>query len=182
MDSLLLEQELARVRPGILTIIQMAVRDRALAEDLCSEAIRITLERLARKPLDEPGKLDAFVAQTARNLAIAEMRKAGRRRTVTGEQEALVSHIDESVDVAAEAHRLWRAEAVRRLLAELATPRDRAILIRYYLDGEDRESISADLGLTAAHFNRVILRARQRFRTIRERRYKSRDLLSIFIV
>jgi RNA polymerase sigma-70 factor (ECF subfamily) len=182
MDSLTLEQELERIRPGVLAILQGAVRDRGLAEDLCGEAIRIALERLQRQPLDEPLKLDAYVAQTARNLAIAEKRKAARRRTLTGEQESLDAHVDDEADVAADAHRESRARAVRTILEELPTPRDRTILVRYYLEDDDKEAICNDLGLTPAHFNRVVFRARERFRELLERRYDARDLLSVLVL
>ena len=181
MDSTLLERELERVRPGVLAIIRASVRDRALAEDLCGEAIRITMERLARQPLDDPQKLEAYVAQTARNLAIAERRKAARQRTMTGEQESLEQHVDELADVAVEAQRRSRAQAIRSVLDELPTPRDRELLVRFYLEDEDRETICQDLGLTTEHFNRVIFRARERFRVLLERRYAARDLLGLFL-
>ncbi|HSN71592.1 MAG TPA: sigma-70 family RNA polymerase sigma factor [Steroidobacteraceae bacterium] len=179
MESSLPEQELERIRPGVLAILRASVQDRSHAEDLCAEAIRITLERLRKEPLDDPTKLDAFVAQVARNLAIAQKRKAARQRTVTGEQESVESHVDPDTDVVAEAHQRSRAAAIRQVLNELPTPRDRILLVRFYLDEEDRETICRELGLTPEHFNRVIFRARERFRALLERRYESRDLLSI---
>lgn len=182
MEPSRLAQELERIRPGVLAILQASVRNRVQAEDLCNEAIRITLERLNRQPLDDPDKLDAYVAQTARNLVTAERRKAARQRTVTGEQVALDGHVDDRADVVIDAQQRSRAQAVRAVLAELATPRDRLLLVRYYLDDEDRETICRDLDLTTEHFNRVIFRARERFRALLERRFKARDLLGLLLV
>ena len=64
-----------------------------------------------------------------------------------------------------------------RVLAEMTTPRDRELLVRYYLRDEDKAAICRGLGLTEAHFNRVIFRARERFRALLETRYARADLV-----
>jgi RNA polymerase sigma-70 factor (ECF subfamily) len=70
-----------------------------------------------------------------------------------------------------------RAKAVRQVLQELPNPRDRALLVRFYLRDEPKADICRDLGLTEEHFNRVIFRARERLRALLERRYQNpRDL------
>jgi hypothetical protein len=56
------------------------------------------------------------------------------------------------------------------LLDELPTERDRRLLIRFYIDGVDKQQLCRELGLTPNHFDRVLLRARSRLRTIVERR------------
>jgi len=61
------------------------------------------------------------------------------------------------------------AEMVRRLIGELPTDRDRQLLLRFYVGEEDKERICADLGLDSLHFNRVLFRARQRFKELLER-------------
>ncbi len=43
------------------------------------------------------------------------------------------------------------------------------MLYRYYLAEEDKAAICADLGLSSLHFNRVLWRARQRFKKLLER-------------
>ncbi len=59
-----------------------------------------------------------------------------------------------------------RADLVRQVIQELGTPRDRDILLRFYIAEEDKERISADFGLTSLQFNRVLHRARERYREI----------------
>ena len=169
----------AELRRGVLLVLRQRVRDSALAEDLCGETFRVVVERLQREPLDDPSILPAFLAQTARNLAIAEWRKSARRRTVTGEEEAIAAHADESGDADARIQDRQRAEAVQAVLKELATPRDRELLVRYYLRDEDKSEICRSLGLSDAHFNRVIFRARERFRTLLESHYQRSDLLCL---
>jgi RNA polymerase sigma-70 factor (ECF subfamily) len=65
----------------------------------------------------------------------------------------------------------------------MPTARDRDLLVRFYLNDESKEDICASLDLTDEHFNRVLFRARNRFRELLERRgYLKLDLLSFFIV
>jgi RNA polymerase sigma-70 factor (ECF subfamily) len=61
------------------------------------------------------------------------------------------------------------AEAVAALLEELPTERDRQMLMRFYLDGTDKQQLCRELGLSPKHFDRVLMRARTRLRTIIER-------------
>jgi len=175
-------ESLEGLRPGVLMVLRHYVGHSALAEDLCSEAIRIVLERLQREPLEDPTRLAGYLAQTARNLAAAEKRKEARRRTVTGADLLIEQEVDEGADPSLDLQQRARAEAVRRVLARLPTARDRLLLVRYYLEDEDRESICRDFGITPAHFNRVIFRARERLRVLLKRRYRSRDLLSMLVL
>jgi RNA polymerase sigma-70 factor (ECF subfamily) len=55
---------------------------------------------------------------------------------------------------------------VRQVIRELGTERDRDILLRFYIAEEDKERISADFGLTSLQFNRVLHRARERYREL----------------
>jgi len=58
------------------------------------------------------------------------------------------------------------AALVRQVLAELGNERDRQILLRFYLAEEDKERIAGDLALTGLQFNRVLHRARQRYKEL----------------
>lgn len=167
---------LRELRDGVLFLVKRDVADHALAEDLCNEAFRVLLERLARRPLEDPAKLAAYLAQTARNLATAERRKAARRRTVTGQQQAIDDFSDAEPDPSAVLQSQTRARAVRQVLEEMPTARDRQLLVRYYLNDEDKADICHDLNLSKEHFNRVIFRARNRFRLLLDKRYARRDL------
>ena len=171
--------DVAELRRGVLFLLRRQVQDPALAEDLCGEAFRIVLERLQREPLEDPDKLPAFLAQTARNLAIAEWRKRGRQNTVTGEEEAIAAQADDRSDAAAELLDRQRSEAVRRVLEEMGTARDRELLTRYYLRDEGKAEICRSLGLTENHFHRVIFRARERFRVLLQARHRRADLLCL---
>ena len=47
--------------------------------------------------------------------------------------------------------------------------RDRDLLIRLYVYDQDKEEICRELGLDSLHFNRVLFRAKGRFKKILER-------------
>ena len=162
------EDLVARYRRGLLYLLGRLGAPPDLADDLQQETFRIVIERLRREGLADPSGLAPFLRGTARNLLIAERRKTARRRTWgdTGELEqavALAPNPLQSVLVNEE------AEMVRRLIGELPTDRDRQLLMRFYVGEEDKESICADLGLDSLHFNRVLFRARQRFKELLER-------------
>ena len=72
------------------------------------------------------------------------------------------------------------ATAARQMLDEMPATRDREVLMRFYIHDEEKEEICQDLRLSMEHFNRVIFRARNRFRELLEQRgiWKA-DLLTI---
>ena len=55
---------------------------------------------------------------------------------------------------------------VRELLQELKMPRDREILLRFYVQEADKEEICSELDVSPEHFNRVLFRAKNRFRKL----------------
>jgi RNA polymerase sigma-70 factor (ECF subfamily) len=64
-----------------------------------------------------------------------------------------------------------KTKMIRKLLQEMSE-RDRQILYRFYIAEEDKDRICADLPLSSLHFNRVLHRARERYRDL----YKSLKL------
>ena len=72
------------------------------------------------------------------------------------------------------------ARLARKLLQTVSPVRDRELLVRFYLYEESKESLCRTFGLTELHFNRVIYRARDRFRELLKRRGMDKsDFLSI---
>lgn len=154
-----------RYRRGLLFQLKRMTGDPALAEDLLQDAFRIVLERLRERGLDEPERLAGFLLRTGRNLFIADYRKRSRR----GENLDHPEPETQQSTAPGQLHGVLsreRAQVVRRLLSEMATERDRQILFRFYLAEDDKEEICRDLDLSTLHFNRVLYRARQRFREL----------------
>jgi len=156
-----------RYSRGLLYMLRRTAGDPALAEDLHQETFRVVLERLRERGLEEPERLAGFLHRTAKNLFIGGYRKVVRRKT-EGEIEGLEAVPDPAADPHQRAVREEESALVRRLIGELETDRDRQILYRFYIAEEEKERICADLDLSSLHFNRVLFRARQRFKELLE--------------
>jgi RNA polymerase sigma-70 factor (ECF subfamily) len=160
------EAMVRRYGPGLLYLLKRRTRDPELALDLRQDTFRVAIEKLRASRLDDPQRLAAYLRGVALNLWIAHQRKSSRRAT-TADSEA----IEEAADPAGtgpyeNVSREQVRDAVKVLLDELNTPRDREVLKRLYLDDEDKETICTALGIDAGHFNRVLFRAKQRFREL----------------
>ena len=155
-----------RLQSGLRLVAHRASGgDIELSRDICQETLVILLRRLRATGLDDPAGLEAFAAQTARNLVIAARRKNYRQRTAA-DSEAL-AYVPDPGPPAQEREASGRLGALlHRLLAELPADRDRTILTRYYLKEHDKSEICRDLNLTDLGFNQVIFRARNRLRQL----------------
>jgi RNA polymerase sigma-70 factor (ECF subfamily) len=179
---------LVALRPGVLAVLRFGAFHRWVdAEDLTQETLHIVVERVRARTIDDPRKVFAFAAATARNLALNAARKMLRQQTVVDSElvDELAQNMEmEQSDLSDQDDRQL-AEAVAALLEELPTERDRQLLMRFYLDGTDKQQLCRELGLSPKHFDRVLMRARTRLRTIIERRAPHLALLprtlSIFL-
>lgn len=161
------EEELVRrYSRGLLFHLRRTAGDPDLADDLHQETFRVVLERLRGEGIADPERLAGFILGTGRNLFLGGWRKRSRR----GEGMSLDAVEVEPPDpVPGQLDRVLQEEEirkVRRLIGELGTDRDRQILFRFYVAEEGKERICADLGLSSLHFNRVLFRARQRFKEL----------------
>jgi RNA polymerase sigma-70 factor, ECF subfamily len=164
--------------PGLRALILRRVRDPELAADILQDAAVTTLEKLRSGGIAHPENVGGYLYRVALNHLRNHRRKD---RTAVSSPDAL----DELRDVESdpEWERVGRpqwAAAARRVLEEMPTARDRELLVRFYLDDEEKEQICQELHLSPEHFNRVIFRARNRFRALLEQRgFWKADLLAI---
>lgn len=153
----------------ILMLLERHTNGRPEAQDLYQDTFRLALDKLRRGELREPERLAGFLASLARNLAIELYRGVARRRTeVDGDALAVVpsprrSQLEDVLDAE-------KKRVVRQLLDEMRVDRDREILFRFYLAEEDKEVIARDFGIDSLQFNRILHRARQRYKEILESR------------
>jgi RNA polymerase sigma-70 factor (ECF subfamily) len=155
-------------------LLRRLTRDEAAAEDLYQETFRLVIEKVRRGELREAERLPGFVSSLARNLFLGSARRGGRRRQWQGDSEAAETAPDPAPGQLAKLLAQERAAAVRHVLTELKNDRDREILSRYYIADEAKENICRDLDLSDLHFNRVLFRARQRYKELFERRQGDR--------
>jgi RNA polymerase sigma-70 factor, ECF subfamily len=164
---------LIALRPGVLAVLRFGAFHRWVdAEDLTQETLQIVVERVRARTIDDPRKVFAFAAATARNLALNAARKTLRHQTVVDSElvDEIAQNLEMEQNELSDADDRQLAESVMALLDELPTARDRQVLIRFYLDGTDKQALCRELGLSPKHFDRVLMRARTRLRTIIERR------------
>ena len=154
-------------------LLQRLTRDEAVAEDLYQETFRLVIEKVRRGELREPERLPGFVVNLARNLFLSSTRRSGRRQKWHGDPEKAETAPDPAPGQLSSLLARERAATVRQVLAELKNDRDREILSRYYIADEPKESICRDLELSDLHFNRVLFRARQRYRELFEKRQQA---------
>ena len=151
-------------------ILDRHTNGRPEAEDLFQDTFRVGLEKLRQGELREPAKLPGFLAQIARNLAIEHYRKLARRKT-DADSDAVLDAVASSESPLGGLLARENAALVRQTLHELANERDRQILLRFYIAEEDKDRISADYGLSSLQFNRVLHRARQRYKELLTERF-----------
>ncbi len=164
---------LIALRPGVLAVLRFGAFHRWIdAEDLTQETLHVVVERLRARTIDDPRRVFAFAAATARNLALNQARKVLRHQTVVDSDliDELAQNLEMEQSELSESDDGHLAQAVMTLLDELPTQRDRQLLTRFYLDGTDKQQLCRELGLSPKHFDRVLMRARSRLRTIIERR------------
>ncbi len=163
-----------RFSRGLSIMLRGLARDRSLADDLHQETFGVVLDKARRGAIREPEKLLGFLRATARNLLIAERRKAVRHAAPAGPAVA------PKPEAASQLHRLLRSEKanlVRRLLGELRFSRDREVLVRFYLSEATKEEICTDLDIEPTRFKKVLFLARNRMRDLWEHSEKRQRLL-----
>ncbi|HXY96818.1 MAG TPA: sigma-70 family RNA polymerase sigma factor [Steroidobacteraceae bacterium] len=162
--------------PGLRALILRRVRDPEVAADILQDAAVTTLEKLRSGEIAHPENLGGYLYRVAINHLRNHRRKDRSALSSPAQLEELRDSVDDP-DWERVGRPQWAA-AARRMLAEMPAARDRELLVRFYLNDEDKDAICRELNLSQEHFNRVIFRARNRFRELLEQRGFGRsDLL-----
>ena len=168
-------QLVERYARPVKLILLKRTRDPQLTADLTQDTFVIALQKLRAGELRNPEALAAFLRQIAINLSIEHYRR--EKRYVSnggGINSPQVPHIDQKAE---QMDRHQARRALEEVLSELAMPRDREILRRFYLLEEEKSRICGALDLSAVHFDRVLYRAKQRMRNLIKQRKDIETLL-----
>jgi RNA polymerase sigma-70 factor (ECF subfamily) len=158
-----------RYGEGLLFLLRRWTRSHDEADDLYQETFRRGIEKIRAGEVRDPERLPAFLRGLAKNLTTDHYRRESRRG---GRESPIESNPEPADDAPGQLGALLRrekVEIVRRLLAELTQERDRQVLLRFYIQEEDKERICDDLGLSRSDFNVVLFRARRRYQLLFEK-------------
>jgi RNA polymerase sigma-70 factor, ECF subfamily len=176
------QQVILRNMAGLRAQLARVTGSVELASDLLQDAIVTALQKLRAGQISDPAHLDGYVYRVALNH-LRNYRRKDRSRLADSEEMADLTETTESSRPVKDLEADQWARLVKQVLQEVPLARDRELLVRFYLDEEGKQELCEAYGLTELHFNRVIHRARDRFKHLLERRGLSKsDFLSIAAV
>jgi RNA polymerase sigma-70 factor (ECF subfamily) len=164
------EELIARYSRGVTLILRRSASVSAAIEDLYQEVFLRAMEKIRGGEVRDPERLSGFICGLARNLAIDYFRRRNSQAESLVASEHDIAVPDQSPSPLEQALQIEDARRIRQVLGELSSERDRQVLHRFYIDEEDKDRICMDLKLTSLQFNRVLHRARERFRELYESR------------
>ncbi len=166
---------------GLRLLIGRRAGDPQLGADLLNEAICTTWEKWQNGQIERPQQIAGYVFQVAMNLLRNHRRTVGARP----EKRGSAAELDALAATDAPHDQIMEPEIaarVKALIREMGSERDRDVLVRFYLDEEDKAAICRDLRLSPLQFDKVLHRARRRLRVLLEARGWSRsDLFAVLL-
>lgn len=165
LDAKAETEMIERYSRGLGFLLQRRTGDAERAKDLLQETFCIAIEKLRTIQLENPERLAGYL----RGIAVRVAQNAGRRKRrepVSIDTDAVAAIKDSGPRQYERISSEQTAISVRELLKTLAVPRDRELLMRFYVYDQDKDEICNALQLDRLHFNRVLYRAKKRFRKI----------------
>lgn len=134
--------------------------------DVVQTVLMNTIERLRAGALRDAAALPGYLRTSVINEVTAMYRS---KAIVGGEDIAGAENAAELATSDTPESRTAQAQLLRNVLRaidSLAVPRDREVLIRFYVREEARDAICAALDIDDGHFRRVLFRARERLHEV----------------
>jgi len=142
--------------------------------DELHEVFLIVVKAIQAGAVREPDRLPGFVTGVVkRRIALFVRRSVQRRKMVCGSMPSDLSGATLSVEEAL--YLAQKKEAMEKILDALS-PRDREVLVRFYLREESAETICSDLGLSTTQFRLLKSRAKARFAELGRRKQRQEAL------
>jgi RNA polymerase sigma-70 factor (ECF subfamily) len=165
-----------RYSRGLGCLLARRIGDAERARDLLQETFCIAIEKLRETELEQPERLAGYL----RGIAVRVALNAGRRRKrepVGLDSSDIAAIPDDERRPFQHVAREETQSAVRKILQSMPVERDRELLMRFYVYDQDKQQICRELGLSSLHFNRVLFRAKNRFRTLLEKSSDTSDFM-----
>jgi RNA polymerase sigma factor (sigma-70 family) len=143
--------------PRVYAYVASLLRDRTAAEDVTALAFERAYRKRSRFSVRR-GSPEAWVFGIARNAALDELRKRGRRARMESEPEDVWSPGPDE-----QAERAFRREEVRAALGSL-DPRDRDLVALKFAGGLSNGEIARVLGISETNVGSRLHRAVEKLR------------------
>jgi RNA polymerase sigma-70 factor (ECF subfamily) len=156
-----------RYSPGLLYLLKRRIGDEESARDLLHDTFCIALQKLGTTDLENPERLAGYLRGIAVRVAFNALRRHNRE-PIAADQSIVEAIGDPEPRQFQKLSTDETKAAVDKLLDSMPVKRDRELLIRLYVYDQDKNEICQALGLDSLHFNRVLYRAKERFRKIVE--------------
>jgi RNA polymerase sigma-70 factor (ECF subfamily) len=150
----------ALFKDRIVHIILRITNNTSLVEDFSQDTFLIVIRKIRNGDVKKPNSLGSFVAGVARNHAIEQIREI--KLPVSEDLELAEQVPDPLPSPLEQLQTSEKFDEIREVIGQLR-PRDKVLILRFYINEDPKEVICADLGLTSAQFDGVLHRARNRF-------------------
>ena len=157
-----------RYQRGLLAMLYQRSQNKALAEDIAQDTWALVIKKLRAGDLRDKSKLAAYIVQIGKNQLIMHFRKKSSKDDSA--EESVLSNIRDTQPTP-EQYEMSRqcGNSIVEVMKSLSRERDREILSRFYLIGDSKTKLCLEYSLSEAHFDRVLYRARERFKLVWER-------------
>jgi len=143
-------------------------------DDRVHDIFLIVSQAIQRGGLRDPERLAGYLRTVAHRQVCAQIERNVRSRQGRSVEEDLTLCADEPSPENKVIER-QNVELALRILNSLK-PRDREVLIRFFLKGQSRTKICNDLGLTETQFRLIKSRAKSRFVELSKSRFAFRGV------
>lgn len=147
---------------GLITVLKGKTRQDSHVDDLLQETWRIAIEQIRKGQLKNKQSLAYYINGIAKNLAITKYRS----NKADKEDEFTDDIFDPQDDPSKSIYRTEVATMVLKIIEKVKPPRYRDLLMRFYIEQENKESLCDEFELSELHFNRVLFRARNKFKEL----------------
>ena len=148
----------------LLQTLLRAGGEQAHIEDVAQETWRIVIEKLRCGEIRDREKIKPFILQVGKNQLIMHYRRSSisRERYVCIEDDTPSN----SLNPEQETENLQLQQAICSVHASLPVKRDKDILAKVFLTPYSKRSLCEEYNLSPAHFDRVIYRAKARYKEL----------------
>ena len=173
-DAAAADEMVQRYSRGLEYLLKRRINDSELAREALQITFCVAAEKLRAIDLDQPERLAGYLRGIAIRVAKAQLRKA-YKSPFPVDDKIIAAIPDYEPGQFEQVSREQTRAAIQKLLDSMPVYRDREILKRFYLLEHDKQDICGALNLSSLHFNRVLHRAKARFRKILEESADLRD-------